>query len=123
MPWAFPGKFLTSGGCTPTGGQFQARRPAWRPPAIQTFNVAATRAIRGGSYKSEVILQHREAIVDIPANPPNTVVARRRRPTLTLVDYLVIAASVLTFLVVAGLNISHARAQRQAHLTSTHLAG
>ena len=61
--------------------------------------------------------------MEISANPSSTIVARRRRPTLTLVDYLVIAASVLVFVVVAGLNISHARAQRQAHLTSTHLAG
>ena len=53
--------------------------------------------------------------MESPTNRPKTAVARRPRSALTLVDYLVIAATVFTFLVVVSVN--HSRAKAQGHTT------
>jgi hypothetical protein len=65
----------------------------------------------------------REATLEIPTNQPNAVHARRLRPALSLVDYLLIAATALTFLVIAAVNLSHTGAYHQARSTSTYLPG
>ncbi len=59
--------------------------------------------------------------MESPTNRPQTVTARRPRSALALVDYLVIAATVFTFLVVASVNHSRAKAQGQTSLLTIGL--
>jgi hypothetical protein len=59
--------------------------------------------------------------VEIPTNQPSAVPARRLRPALRLVDYLLIAATALTFLVVAAVAFHTLGRTTQALSTSTYL--
>ncbi len=56
-----------------------------------------------------------------PTDRPKAATARRPRPALTVVDFLVIAATALTFLVVVAVNHSRAKAQGRTTLLSTEL--
>ncbi|MFI5000683.1 MAG: hypothetical protein ACHQK9_12460 [Reyranellales bacterium] len=56
-----------------------------------------------------------------PNNPPKAATARRPRTALTWVDFLVIAATVLTFLVVVAVNHSRAKAQPRTGLMTIEL--
>lgn len=57
-----------------------------------------------------------------PTDQPKTATARRPRPTLTLVDFLVIAATAFTFLVVVAVNHSRAKAQGRTSLLTIDLS-
>jgi hypothetical protein len=59
--------------------------------------------------------------VESPIHQPQTTTARRPRPALTMVDYLVIAATVFTFLVVLSVNHSRAKAEGRTSLSAIEL--
>lgn len=58
--------------------------------------------------------------MESPTHQPRTT-ARRPRPALTMVDYLVIAATVFTFLVVLSVNQSRAKADGPASRSAIEL--
>ena len=59
--------------------------------------------------------------MESPTNRPKTATAHRPRSALTLVDFLVIAATAFTFLVVVAVNHSRAKAQGRTTLLSIEL--